>query len=147
MNRNVQQHKASRDHEDAIALALKRTGFDSARRQPGSGNQDTNPNDVMSRECDLMLECKMTHRVTMTLDERWITRVIDKASTFFCRGALAIRFASKWPVRPRDYVVIPLPFFLHLLTSERHLTDAHSRRERAGCDCHIYETCAKCRPA
>lgn len=115
---NRENLKASQVQEEDIVTQLQRAGFATAQRQPASGANPLRPNDVLARGAELMLECKLTHRVTLGLDHRWIERVCEKAQQFACRGALALRFLRKWPEKPLDYVVVPLPFFLHLLQCE-----------------------------
>lgn len=115
--------KASQVHEEEIADQLRRAGFVRAQRQPASGSNPLRPNDILAHGAQLMLECKLTHRVTLAFDHRWVERVCEKAQQFACRGAIALRFLNKWPDRPKDYVVLPLEYFLHLLQCEQQLND------------------------
>ena len=107
-----------------MALCLRRAGFDDAKRQPASGNNPLRPADVVSREAELMVECKMTHRVTMSFDHRWVQRVWERAQQFGYRGVVALRFLRKWPEKPEDYVVIPQAHFIHLLQCEAQLSES-----------------------
>jgi Holliday junction resolvase len=111
---------SSQEHEQDIARLFRQRGLD-AKVQPGSGNRDYNPNDVRSNDADLMIECKVTEKRSMTFQLSWIERVKDKSMTFFKRGVVAMRFKLPWPAKPKDYIIIDFNFFMHLLECERQV--------------------------
>jgi Holliday junction resolvase len=107
-------------HETDVAKMFVLRNFDAAR-QPGSGNQPHNPNDVKVKDADLMIECKTTQAKTMIVRQAWMRRVISKAKQFAMRGMVAIRFEHEWPSHFEDYMIVPMPVLLHLLECEREV--------------------------
>lgn len=105
-----QTKRNSQRQEHAIAEAMN------GIVQPGSGNQDTKPGDVLS--ADWLVECKTTQRTSATIRHSNLWKIREEAALYGHRAALALRFENNGG---KDYFVVEDVDFYWLLSCVREL--------------------------
>jgi hypothetical protein len=90
---------SQRQEEQITERLCEALGF--ARRQPGSGNQVTAPNDVRTR--GFHVECKCTENsLSISVKRQWLNEATYKAATYAVPAFVAIRFGDS-----QDYFILP----------------------------------------
>lgn len=103
-------NRPSDKQELNIAKQL-RSIFGVGKRQPGSGNQATSPNDVAVRG-ELHVECKQTERSRIYLELDWMLRAARKAMPFGVPAVVAVQFPR---FSKHDYFIVRDDEFYQLL--------------------------------
>lgn len=103
-------YEKGRRHEEMIA---KRTGD---RRVPGSGNQKMMPGDLKSEQ--FLREAKMTTKKGMSINGKWLEKLIDQSLRVGRKPVLELRFEGQSLPVPQDWVMIPASYFDELVNGE-----------------------------
>lgn len=88
-----------RKHEKDV---VKRSG---GRPTPGSGNKPGSPGDAT--DAKYMRECKATHGAGMTINAKWLQKVVADAMARGMTPLIELRLEGQIPPTPTDWVLIP----------------------------------------
>lgn len=106
----TEPQKQERQIRDRLAAI-----YQTAKTQPGSGNQATAPNDVAITN-HLHIECKTTKSTSIKLEHSWITRANKLALQFGVVAFVAVRFHE---ISNKDFFVVSDDAFYNFLLIEK----------------------------